>query len=315
MSEAVTIRSLTYAYPPTRKEQSPRVALKNLDLTIRQGEMFCLLGPNGSGKSTLFKLLSTLLPAPEHTVNLFGSDLAKEPANARQAIGVVFQNSSLDKKLTVRENLLHQGHLYNLKGSYLRERIDEILRQVRLTDRANDIAEHLSGGMQRRVELAKGLLHKPRLLLLDEPSTGLDPGARIEFDNYLAELQKEEGVTILLTTHIMDEAERCDRLAILDQGTLVAEGSPHDLKREIGGDVITITTTETGKLREEIQRQFGGEPKIVNGVIHFERNNGHEVVPQLVQKFPDYIDAITCAKPKLEDVFIKKTGRVFSEND
>ncbi len=311
MSDVVTLSSLTFSYPPGRKQESPRIALNNVSFSIGQGEMFCLLGPNGSGKSTLFRLLSTLLVPPAKAVTIFGFDLKERPAEIRQTIGIVFQNSSLDKKLTVRENLLHQGHLYNLRGPALHGRIDEILARVKLLDRANDIAETLSGGMQRRVELAKGLLHHPKLLLLDEPSTGLDPGARIEFDAYLREIQAAEGVTILLTTHILAEAERADRLAILEAGHLVALGTPAALTAEIGADIVTIDAENPAELAAEIREKFGGAPAVIDAKIHVERAGGAEFIPALVGAFPGRIRSVMFSRPTLEDVFIRKTGHQF----
>jgi ABC-2 type transport system ATP-binding protein len=311
MTGVVNIRSLSFSYPPTRSQLSPRVALDGVTFSIGQGEMFCLLGPNGSGKSTLFRLLSTILAPPRAAVEIFGFDLRERPAEVRRTIGIVFQNPSLDKKLTVRENLLHQGHLYNMRGAALAGRITELLSRVRLLDREHDIVEQLSGGMQRRVELAKGLLHRPRLLLLDEPSTGLDPGARIEFDAYLQEIQQTEGVTILLTTHILDEAERADRLAILDQGRLVALGTPAELKEEIGADIITIATADPTGLAEAIRATFGGSPAALDGKVRVERAGGPAFIPELVSAFPGRITAVTYAKPTLEDVFIDKTGHQF----
>ena len=311
MTSVVDIRSLSFSYPPARKKSAPRVALDALSIQVHSGEFFCLLGPNGSGKSTLFRLLSTLLEPPASSVSVFGHDLRSEPAAVRREIGIVFQNPSLDKKLTVRENLRHQGHLYHMSGAALETRITELLARVRLGDRENDLVEQLSGGMQRRVELAKGLLHRPRLLLLDEPSTGLDPGARIEFDAYLQEIRSTEGVTILLTTHILDEAERADRLAILDQGRLVALGTPEALRAEIGADIITITADEPAALAQDIRASFGGEVDVIDTAIRLERPNGHEFIPRLVAAFPGRIRSVTFAKPTLEDVFIHKTGRRF----
>jgi len=311
MNDVVTLSSLTFSYPPARAQESPRIALDKVSFSIRQGEMFCLLGPNGSGKSTLFRLLSTLLVPPADAATVFGFDLKAHPAEVRRTIGIVFQNSSLDKKLTVRENLLHQGHLYNLRGAPLQARIDEVLGRVKLLDRANDLAETLSGGMQRRVELAKGLLHRPKLLLLDEPSTGLDPGARIEFDAYLHELQKTEGVTILLTTHILAEAERSDRLAILEAGRLVALGTPAELTSEIGADIITIDAENPTLLAAAIREKFGGAPVVIDAKIHVERAGGAEFIPALVSAFPGLIRSVTFSKPTLEDVFIRKTGHQF----
>jgi ABC-2 type transport system ATP-binding protein len=315
MSDVVTLSSLTFSYPPGRSQDTPRTALDNVSFSIRQGEMFCLLGPNGSGKSTLFRLLSTLLVPPADAVTVFGFDLKTHPAEVRQTIGIVFQHSSLDKKLTVRENLLHQGHLYNLRGAPLHARIDEILGRVRLLDRAGDIAEELSGGMQRRVELAKGLLHRPKLLLLDEPSTGLDPGARIEFDAYLKEIQQTEGVTILLTTHILAEAERCDRLAILERGRLVALGTPAALTAEIGADIVTIDADDPAALCAAIREKFGGAPAVIDTKIHVERPGGAEFIPALVGAFPGRIRTVMFSRPTLEDVFIRKTGHQFWSSD
>lgn len=189
--------------------------------------------------------------------------------------------------------------------------MSETLALVGLPDRAHDLIESLSGGMQRRVELAKSLLHRPPLLLLDEPSTGLDPGARKEFADYLAQLRSSEGVTVLLTTHILEEAEKCDRLAILDQGRLVALGTPGQLKDEIGGDVITITSKQPLALADAIRMKFSATLQVIDNSIRIERGNGHEFIPQLAEAFPGQIESITLSKPTLEDVFIDKTGHRF----
>lgn len=315
MQPAVDVASLTHTYPATRRTTEPRRALNNISLQIKQGEIFCLLGPNGSGKSTLFRILSTLLNPTEGRATILGFDVNQQQTEVRKRIGVVFQNPSIDKKLTVKENLTHQGHLYNLRSSTLHQRIEKVLLHLGLSDRSNDLVEHLSGGMQRRVEIAKGLLHSPQLLLLDEPSTGLDPGARRDLMNYLQEISTSNGVTIVLTSHILEEAEQCDRLAILYQGAIVALDTPLELKREIGGDVITINTAQPEQLCEMIESKFGGSPLIIDQSIHIELRNGHEFLPRLVQAFPGMIDAVTVSKPTLEDVFIHKAGHKFWNND
>ena len=315
MHDVVAIDRLTHSYPKSRRQKEPRTALSDVSFAIKQGEIFCLLGPNGSGKSTLFRILSTLLRPTSGDVRIFDLDLAHRADQVRRIIGVVFQHPSLDKKLTARENLLHQGHLYNLQGDFLRDRISEMLSRVGVLDRADDLVEHLSGGLQRRVELAKAMLHRPRLLILDEPSTGLDPGARRDFDNYLQELRTIDGVTVLLTTHILSEAERSDRLAILDQGKLVALGTPSQLKHEIGGDVISVTSKEPEILSESIKKYFTAIPQVMDGKVRIERNNGHEFIPELIQAFPGQIESVTLSKPSLEDVFINKTGHRFWENE
>lgn len=313
-TETVFIEHLTHTYPATRKRKQERVALKDLSLTIHRGEIFCLLGPNGSGKSTLFRILSTLITPTAGTVRILGRDINEQLIDLRRSLGIVFQNPSLDKKLTVKENLLHQGHLYNLRGEQLQHRITETLTQVGVLDRSNDLVESLSGGLQRRVELAKSLLHHPSLLLLDEPSTGLDPGARRDFTQYLHDLRDSSEATVLLTTHILDEAERCDRLAILDEGVLVALGSPKELKQEIGGDIIALTSKEPQALSLAIQKRFGITPQVIDQTVRMERHHGHEYIPQLVEAFPGQIETVTLSKPTLEDVFIQKTGHRFLGN-
>ncbi len=314
MPEIVTVNNLAHSYAPSRGQKDPRSALKNLNFCVHEGELFCLLGPNGSGKSTLFRILSTLLTPTSGQVSLMGLDVWNDRQSIRRQIGVVFQNPSLDRKLTPGENLRHQGHLYNLRGAILEERIRATLSEAGVLDRRHDLVEELSGGTQRRVELAKALLHRPRLLILDEPSTGLDPGARRAFGEFLLELRKDEGVTILLTTHILDEADRCDRIAILDEGELVALGTPRDLKRDIGGDIIAVTSDEPRELRDMIEQSFGGSPTVVDQTIRIERANGHEFIPRLVQSFPGRIASVTVSKPTLEDVFIHKTGHRFWGN-
>jgi len=307
---AVEIEDLSHVYPAGRKAAPNRPVLSGIRFSVHAGEIFGLLGPNGGGKTTLFRILSTGLVPTSGKARLFGSDVVADPAAVRRRIGVVFQNPSLDKKLTVRENLLHHGHLYGLKGSPLQERIEEQLRHLSLTDRADDFVEHLSGGLQRRVEIAKGLLHHPQLLIMDEPSTGLDPGARRDMWDYLFELKKG-GITVLLTTHLMEEGEKCDRLAILNLGHLVAIGTPAALKSKIGGDVISIQTPQSTLLCEQLRQKFGGTPVALDGTVRIERQEGHKFIPQLVESFPGLIEAVTVGKPTLEDVFIHETGHEF----
>lgn len=306
MSElpAIDIQGLAHRYGDHR-------ALENIEFTVKPGEIFGLLGPNGGGKTTLFRLLSTLLPLQQGTVSLFGNDVTARQSEVRAMIGVVFQSPSLDRKLTVGENLKHQGHLYGLRGRDLKDRTNTLLGRLGIADRHADRVESLSGGMQRRVEIAKGLLHDPRLLLLDEPSTGLDPGARSDLWRYLQELRETDGVTVVMTTHLMEEAEYCDRLGILDRGRLVATGKPADLRAEVGGDCITITTDKPDELAQRIEQQFQVTPQPVAGNLRIERPNGHELVRDLVAAFPNEIKSITLGKPTLQDVFIHLTGHRF----
>ena len=278
-----------------------RRALDGVSFDVAPGEIFGLLGPNGGGKTTLFRVACTLMPPTGGRVLVRGRDAVKEAAAVRRTIGVVFQSPSLDRKLTVAENIRHQGRLYGLSGARLAERSETMLARVGLADRAGERVERLSGGLRRRVELAKGLLHEPEVLLLDEPSTGLDPGARLDLWTYL----RDVGVTSLVTTHLMEEAERCDRLAILDAGKLVALGTPDELKATVGGEVITLEAREP----EALAKETGGE--VVDGRVRIAATDGPADVARLLARFGERVDAVTLSKPTLEDVFIRATGHRF----
>jgi ABC-2 type transport system ATP-binding protein len=293
-----------------------RTALNSVSFDVHPAELFGLLGPNGSGKTTLFRILSTLMVPVGGRATILGIDVACDPNKIRHQIGVVFQAQSIDVKLTARENLWHQGHLYGLHGSSLKNRIHEMLGRVGLSDRATEKAETFSGGMQRRLELAKGLLHHPSVLLLDEPTTGLDPGARRDLWQYLRILRDEEHVTVIVTTHLMEEAERCDRLAILNEGKVVALGTPDELKHEIGGDVIVLDVKnkdakDPETIAQRIRELFHVDAQVLQGKVRFEREAGHRFVTDVVEAFPGEIEAVSVSKPTLEDVFIHRTGHRF----
>jgi ABC-2 type transport system ATP-binding protein len=294
-----------------RHSYGGREALAGIAFDVGKGEIFGLLGPNGGGKTTLFRILSTLLRPTDGTAQVLGCDVVRHRDQVRARLGVVFQRPSLDHKLTVLETLLHHGHLYGMSGSALREAADAMLDRVGLAARARDRVEHLSGGLQRRLELAKALLHRPEILILDEPGTGLDPGARRDFMSYLQEVKERDQVTIALTTHFMDEAERCDRVGILDRGHLVAIGTPAALKVTVGGDVVVLHAHRPEALRPRIQERFGCEATLVDGTIRIERPSGHEFVREVVEAFPGEIQSITCGQPTLEDVFVHRTGHRF----
>jgi ABC-2 type transport system ATP-binding protein len=287
------------------------MALSELDLTISRGEIFAILGPNGGGKTTLFRLLSTLVPMQSGRAAILGLDLARERQSIRARIGVVFQAPSLDRKLTVAENVDLQGRLYGLSGHALRKRRSELLVQFGLAERAGEMTEKLSGGLRRRVEIAKGLVHAPELLLLDEPSTGLDPAARNDLWRYLTEL-RAAGTTIVLTTHFLDEAAIADRLAILSDGKLVALGTPVELQASVGGDSITIESDGAAELAADISRALNLAARELDGTIRLEVPDGHQWIARLVEAFPGRIRAIRLGKPTLEDVFIARTGHRFA---
>ena len=294
-----------------RHTYGKRTALNGVSFAVNTGEIFAMLGPNGSGKTTLFRILSTLMLPTSGRALVGGFDAARQPDQVRRRIGVVFQAQSVDIKLTAAENLWHQGHLYGLHGSELKNRIASILGRVALADRANERVETFSGGMQRRVELAKGLMHHPSVLLLDEPTTGLDPGARRDLWQYLHQLRTQENVSVIVTTHLMEEAERCDRLAILNAGQVVALGTPSELRSQIGGDVILLEAENPDSLATRIEQKFHAGATVLDGKVRMERKEGHRFVPDLVEAFPGEIQSISVSKPTLEDVFIDRTGHRF----
>jgi ABC-2 type transport system ATP-binding protein len=310
--EAVVASGLSRTYGDRR-------ALDGVSLSVAKGETFALLGPNGGGKTTLFRILATLLPPSGGSFSIDGLDPARETREVRRRLGVVFQAPSVDRKLTARENLLYGAALYGLGAAAARSRADELLLRLGILDRAADPVERLSGGLMRRVEIAKALLHAPSVLLLDEPSTGLDPGARRDLRALLAELARG-GTTVLLTTHLFEEADAADRIGILDRGRLVAIGAPGVLKGHVGGEVIAVEAggePEAATLAKEIATRFdgaAGRVAAVGATVRLERRDAHTFVPELVEAFPGRFVSLTLGRPTLEDVFVDATGHAFRED-
>ncbi len=297
----IQVQNLTHRY-------GDRVALANVTFEVKKGEVFGLLGPNGGGKSTLFRILSTMMVPTEGRAVIAGHDVERDPAGVRRSVGVVFQTQSLDKALTVEENLRAQGHLHGLSGAILKERMEYAMGKLGLADRRKDLVDTLSGGLRRRVEIAKALLHRPQVLLMDEASTGLDPAARRDLSRHVENLREHEGVTILLTTHILEEADRCDRLVLLHQGNIVAHGSPGELRSRIGGDVVVLEAGDTAALAAGIEQKFGLKPVVMDGQVRVEMPNGHRFIAEVVEAFPGAIESVGLHKPTLEDVFVRETG-------
>ena len=306
-ASAVRVQNLVYRY-------GDRIALSGVSFEVPNGLIFGLLGPNGSGKTTLFSILSTLRRPQEGTAEVFGLDVMSNPADVRRLIGVAFQNPSIDGRLTSLENLQHHGHLYGMRGRSLAARCAELLERFGLAARARELAGTLSGGLRRRLELAKAMLHGPRLLVLDEPATGLDVAARQDMWRDLAQLRDDERVTVVLTTHLMEEADRCDRLAIMHEGRMAACGSPIDLKAAIGGEVLHIEAEASDKLADALRERFGVKVDIVVGGLHIETARAHRLIPDIIEAFPGQIDSVRLSRPSLEDVFFHATGRRFGRH-
>ena len=303
-AKAIAVDELVHRY-------GERIALDGVSFSVNDAQIFGLLGPNGSGKTTLFRILSTLIAPSSGDASICGWSINRSPREVRQNIGVVFQEKSVDVKLTVAENLMHQGHLYGLHGASLKARIAQMLERVGLSDRAGDKVETFSGGMLRRVEIAKGLMHKPSVLLLDEPTTGLDPGARIDLWQYLRILRDEEGIAVLVTTHLMEEAERCDRLAILAHGKVVGLGTPAELKNAISGEVVVLDVAEPEAMKQKLEQRFRVRATVMAGRLRLNHDNGHRFAAEVAEAFPGEIVGASVSRPSLEDVFIERTGHRF----
>src|SRR4051794_18769053 len=254
-----------------------------------------------------------MVPTDGHAV-IAGSDVERDPGAVRRQVGVVFQTQSLDKALTVEENLRAQGHLHGLSGATLRDRMASAMERLGLKDRRKDLVETLSGGLRRRVEIAKALLHAPKVLLMDEASTGLDPAARRDLSRHIESLRDRDGVTILLTTHVLEEADRCDRLILLHQGNIVAQGSPGELRARIGGDVVVLTAaTDAEAVAAKGRARFAVDARVVEGQVRVEIANGHRFITEVVEALPGEIDSVGLHKPTLEDVFVRETGASIDE--
>ena len=286
----------------------PRAALSGVTLSIRAGEMFALLGPNGSGKTTLFRILSTLLAPSAGTARVGGCDVVGEAMAVRHQIGVVFQSPALDPQLTVEENLRCAGSLYGLRGAGLVSRLRSAAEALGLSDRLADRVQSLSGGLQRRVEIAKCLLPRPRVLLLDEPSTGLDPAAREGLRATLERVRRESEVTVVMTTHLLEEAERCDRVAILHRGRLVACETPAELRGRLGTDVAVVSGPEPEALAARVREMFGWPLSVRGERLRVEVPAGGDAAGRLVSALGAAADTVTVGRPTLEDVFLDLTG-------
>jgi ABC-2 type transport system ATP-binding protein len=291
------------------------VAVDHISFEVKKGEIFGFLGPNGAGKSTTINILSTLLLPSEGTAVINNFDILKDRDNVRKSIGLVFQDPSLDDRLTAEENLRFHAKLYGVPKNEYKKRMEEVLRLVDLWDRKDDIVKTFSGGMRRRLEIARGLIHYPQVLFLDEPTLGLDPQTRSHLWEYILKLKNEKNMTIFMTTHYMNEAEYCDRIAIIDYGKIVALDTPKNLKKQVGGDIIRISSSEKDKIKKEIEEKYKKIPKEENGILQFEVIEGEKFLARLFNELEAKIEFIELHKPTLDDVFLSLTGRAIREQE
>ncbi len=283
-------------------------AVDDISFDVKKGEIFGFLGPNGAGKTTTINILCTLLKPTSGRATLNGFDVLRQPNQVRSSLGLVFQDQTLDIRLTALQNLNFHAFVYNVPGEVRKKRIEEVLQMVELWDRRKDEVRLFSGGMRRRLEIARGLLHYPKVLFLDEPTLGLDPQTRYHIWDYILKLRKQENITIFLTTHYMDEATVADRIAIIDYGKIVALDTPEALKRMVGGDIITLKTGNIDVAIAEIRDRFGIDAQRDSEGVFFEVPNGEEFMPLLVSNFKTEVHSISLRRPTLDDVFLKLTG-------
>jgi ABC-2 type transport system ATP-binding protein len=307
-SSVISVRGLVKRYGPVE-------AVRGIDLDVRAGEIFGFLGPNGAGKSTTISILCTLLRATAGRAVVAGHDVDTQADDVRRCIGLVFQDPSLDEQLTAQENLSFHAMVYGVPRSRRQQRIAEVLAMVSLEERAGALVRTFSGGMKRRLEIARGVLHTPEVLFLDEPTAGLDPQTRAHIWGYLQELRRSTRVTIFMTTHYMEEAEYCDRIAIIDSGRIVALGSPAELKESVGGDVVSVITDDDALAAAEIEKRLGVKAVFDGGALRIEVADGAEFVPQLIRTLPLRVRSVTIRRPSLDDVFLKLTGRAIRDEE
>ena len=295
------------------KRFGPIEAVRGVTFSVAAGEIFGFLGPNGAGKTTTIKMLATLLRPTSGRAALAGYDVVARPGDVRRSIGIVFQDPSLDNRLTAEQNLRFHAMLYGVPATEVEPRLQAVLEMVELGERRRALVATYSGGMKRRLEIARGLLHKPRVLFLDEPTLGLDLQTRNHIWEYVVDLRRREGVTVFMTTHYIEESEHCDRIAIIDGGRIVALDTPDALRRQVGGDVITITSPDAAALAREIEARFGAGARAADGRVVVELERGAEFVPRVAAAFPSLVTAVAVKQPTLDDVFLKLTGHAIRD--
>jgi ABC-2 type transport system ATP-binding protein len=290
-------------------------AVKGVSFSVPEGEIFGFLGPNGAGKTTTINMLCTLLRPTGGSARVNGHDVVHQRSEVRRAIGLVFQQPTLDESLSAEQNLRFHGYAYGIPAAVREQRIQELLNMVELCDRRKGKVRTFSGGMKRRLEIARGLLHHPRVLFLDEPTLGLDPQTRKHIWDYLHQLRQQEQLTIFLTTHYMDEAENCGRIAIIDHGEIVAIDSPDGLKNSVGGDLVVFSTPDNEAAARSVQERYRLEATVKDGQVRFNVTSGETFLPEFVRDFPQRLLSVSLRRPTLEDVFISLTGHEIRDSE
>lgn len=307
MANIIEVENLKKSY--SSKKSGLVEAVKDVSFSVKEGEVFGFLGPNGAGKTTTINMLCTLLKPTEGVARIDGFDVLRHPQEVRKAIGLVFQEITLDKELTARENLEFHCSLYDMDRALTAKRIDEVCEVVGLRDRLDDFVKHFSGGMKRRLEIGRGLLHRPKVIFLDEPTLGLDPQTRNSVWDFIKTLKEKEGNSVFMTTHYMDEAESCDRIAIIDDGRIIANGTPDELKKSVGGDSIFLRTVDDELALKEIKEKLNIEGNISEKGISLLMSEGDKFVPNLLNTLSVDVKEISLKRPSLEEVFLKITGK------
>lgn len=290
-------------------------AVDNISFEVEEGTIFGFLGPNGAGKTTTINILCTLLSPTSGRAYIAGHDCMKGSAEVRKAIGIVFQDTTLDKDLTAYENLIFHAYLYNVPKDEMKQRVSDVLRFVGLYERRDDLVKKFSGGMKRRLEVARGLIHRPRVLFLDEPTLGLDPQSRTNLWEFITGLPKKHNVTIFMTTHYMEEAEVCNRIAIIDKGKIIATGSPEELKRMVSGDVVYIRTADNMNAKQEIEKLLNTPVAEKEGELYMTCDMGDTCIPEMMRKIGEKVISVRLQRPTLNDVFLKLTGKAIREEE
>lgn len=307
MTSIISVKELT-------KQYKDKEAVKQISFDVEEGEIFGFLGPNGAGKSTTINMICTMLKPTSGSIEINGFNVKKEKDSVRASIGIIFQENTLDQKLTGYENLMLHCRFYRVPKEKRHGRIQEVLEIVDLVDVQNKRAETYSGGMKRRLEIARGLLHYPKVLFLDEPTVGLDPQTRAHLWEYILKLKEKEGITMFLTTHYLDEAEISDRVAIMDQGEIIAIDTPAALKNQLGGDIIELSTTDNALAMDEIDAHVeGAEVSVEGDVIHLKVANSDAFISDFIKTLTPPVTRLNIRKPTLNDVFLAFTGRKISE--